>query len=56
MESEIQEKFNCAFAEIGSQIGDILRCMISQEIDMHLSRITQLNGIINGTVCEPTEQ
>jgi hypothetical protein len=56
MESEIQEKFNCAFAEIGSQIGDILRCLISQEIDMHMNRITQLSSIIDGNVCDSSEQ
>jgi hypothetical protein len=42
---ELQEQFNCMFADIGAQIGDVLRCMIEQEIASHMSKITQLQGI-----------
>jgi hypothetical protein len=51
-QNELQEKLECMFAEVGAQMGDILRCMIEQEVASHVARITQLNGILNGTVCD----
>ena len=46
---ELQEQFNCMFADIGAQIGDVLRCMIEQEISLHMTKITQLQGILGGS-------
>lgn len=50
--NELQDKLECMFAEIGAQMGDVLRCMIEQEVASHVARITQLNGILNGTLCD----
>ncbi len=47
----LEEKLSCAFAEVGAQVGDIIRCMIEQEIAANFTRITQLNNILNGTTC-----
>jgi hypothetical protein len=49
--NELEEKLICAFSDVGAQIGDILRCMVSQEISANLSRVQQLNAILNGNVC-----
>lgn len=56
MQGDLQEKLNCAFAEVGNQMGEILRCMIDQEIAMHINRLAQLNNLLSGDVCEPTPE
>jgi len=50
-QNELQEKLDCIFADVGSQIGDILRCMVEQEVASHVSRIKQLQGILSGDIC-----
>jgi hypothetical protein len=48
----LDEKLQCAFASIGVQIGDLMRCIISQEIASNLNRVSQLNNILNGGICD----
>ena len=49
--NELEEKLNCAFADVGAQIGDILRCMIEAEVAAQMARIQQLQAVLNGTAC-----
>jgi hypothetical protein len=28
MQNDLQDTLNCAFAEVGSQVGELIRCMI----------------------------
>jgi hypothetical protein len=52
MENEtLEEKLVCMFADVGSQIGDVIRCMVDQEIAAHMSRITQLNKLLTDEDC-----
>jgi len=52
--NELEEKLICAFSDIGGQVGDIIRCMVEQEIASHMSRITQLNSMLSGNTCAST--
>jgi hypothetical protein len=52
----LEEKLSCAFAEVGVQVGDIIRCMIEQEIAANFSRIQQLNSLLSGEVCATTDE
>jgi hypothetical protein len=52
----IQELFSCMFADIGVQIGDVLHCIVTQEIASHVDRITQLQGILGGTCTNGVNQ
>lgn len=52
---DFQEALNCAFAEAGVHIGEMLRCMLEQELASHFSRITQINSILQGDTCEITQ-
>jgi len=49
--NELEEKLNCAFADVGAQIGDILRCMIEAEVAAQVARIQQLQAVLDGTAC-----
>lgn len=49
--SALDEKLQCIFADVGVQVGEILRCMIAQEISASLNKIQQLNAILNGNDC-----
>jgi hypothetical protein len=47
----LEDKLKCAFTEVGDQVGEIIRCMVEQEIAANLSRIQQLNSLLSGNVC-----
>lgn len=47
----LEEKLTCMFADVGTQIGDVIRCMVEQEIASHAARIQQLNQILADEVC-----
>jgi hypothetical protein len=51
IDNVLNEKLQCLFTDVGIQVGEILRCMVSQEISMNLSRIQQLNALLNGNDC-----
>jgi hypothetical protein len=53
---EVQEMFSCMFSDIGAQIGDVLHCIVTQEIASHMDRITQLQGILGGTCTNGVNQ
>jgi hypothetical protein len=44
----------CVFADVGFQIGEILRCMVTDEINTHMARIKQLRAVLNGESCSST--
>jgi len=54
--SLLDEKLRCIFEEVGAQVGiqmgDVIRCMIQTEISMQIERIKQLQGVLNGTSCQ----
>jgi hypothetical protein len=49
--NDMEEKLKCAFADIGTQVGDMLRCIIQSEVAVQVSRIQQLQAVLNGTTC-----
>jgi hypothetical protein len=49
--NEMEEKLKCAFSDIGAQMGDILRCIVEAEVAAQVSRIQQLQAVLNGTAC-----
>ena len=49
--NELEEKLKCAFADVGSQIGEILRCIIQAEVAAQITRIQQLQDVLNGASC-----
>lgn len=51
-EPTIERQLECAFADIGAQVGALIRCMVDQEIATHIARIEQLHAVLNGTACE----
>lgn len=53
-EPTLEHQLGCAFADIGAQIGALVRCMVDQEIATHIARIEQLHAVLNGTACEPS--
>jgi hypothetical protein len=46
-----EEKLTCVMKTFGADVGDVLRCLIQSEISAQLSRIQQLQGVLNGTIC-----
>lgn len=50
--NEIEEKIRCIFEEVGTQVGEVLRCMIQTEVAAHITRIQQLQSVLDGTACQ----
>lgn len=49
-EMTFQEKMECTFASIGNEVGQLVRCLVQQELAIHTQRIEQLQSILmNGT-------
>lgn len=49
--NELEEKLNCLMVDIGSQVGEILRCIVEAEVAAQVSKIQQLQAVLNGTAC-----
>jgi hypothetical protein len=49
--NELEDKLKCAFSDIGTQVGDILRCIIQAEVAAQVQKIQQLQDILTGTSC-----
>lgn len=49
--NELDEKLKCLMADIGAQVGEVLRCIIEVEVASQVSRIQQLQAVLNGTTC-----
>jgi len=49
--NELEEKLICAFSDVGAQIGDLIRCIVQAEIASHISKIDQLQAVLNGATC-----
>ena len=52
-QNELEEKLSCIFADAGVQIGELLKCIIEQQIAAKFAEINQLSALINGGVCNP---
>jgi hypothetical protein len=48
----------CLVAQMGTEIGSLLRCIIQQEIQSHMDRINQLQNILQTGPCvtEPVNE
>lgn len=51
----LEEKLSCIFADVGAQIGEMLQCIINQQISAKFAEINQLNALLNGGICNPQE-
>jgi hypothetical protein len=49
--NDLEEKLQCVMMDAGSQIGDLIRCIIEAEVNAQLSKIQQLQAVLNGTAC-----
>jgi hypothetical protein len=49
--NELEDKLKCAFSDIGTQVGDILRCIIQAEVAAQVQKIQQLQDILTGISC-----
>lgn len=49
--NDMEEKLKCAFADIGTQVGELIRCMIQSEVAASMAKIQQLEAVLNGTAC-----
>jgi hypothetical protein len=49
--SEMDEKIRCLMADIGGQVGEVLRCIIQVEVASQIAHIQQLHAVLNGTAC-----
>lgn len=49
--NELEEKLQCVMIDAGAQIGDLIRCIIEAEVNAQLSKIQQLQAVLNGTAC-----
>jgi hypothetical protein len=50
----LAEQLECAFAGIGHEVGTLVRCMVQQELAVHLQRIEQLQSLLTNGTCTPT--
>lgn len=48
-----KEQLECAFEGIGRQVGDLVRCLVQQEIAAKTQQIEQLQAMLNGQACIP---
>ena len=54
--SELEEKLKCAFADVGAQIGELIKCMVATEIAAHQARVNQLQSVLDGTICQESNE
>lgn len=57
----LDEKLRCLTEAIATELGEILRCMVEQqiaakqaEIDQRVTELRGLELLLNGTACQPT--
>jgi hypothetical protein len=48
----LEEKLQCIFADVGSQVGELVRCLIQAEVASHMDRIQQLQSVLDGALCD----
>lgn len=51
MAGQLDETLRCIAAEFGSQIGEVLRCLVDQQIAAHLSQAQALQGFLETGAC-----
>ena len=49
--TDLEEKLKCVLADVGTQVGEILSCIIRAEIAAQLSKAQQLQAILAGETC-----
>jgi hypothetical protein len=50
-----KEQLECAFEGIGRQVGELVRCMVQAEIATQTQRIEQLQALLLGQACQPSD-
>jgi hypothetical protein len=53
--SKLEDVLNCAFEGIGRQVGELVRCMVQAEIATQTQRIEQLQALLLGQACKPSD-
>lgn len=51
----LKQQLECAFEGIGRQVGELVRCMVQSEIAGHMDRIQQLQAVLSGQACKPSD-
>lgn len=49
--NELEEKLKCALADVGTQVGEILSCIIQAEVAAQVAKIQSLQNILSGQSC-----
>jgi hypothetical protein len=49
--NDLEEKLKCALTDVGTQVGEILSCMIRAEVAAQVAKIQQLQDILSGVSC-----
>lgn len=49
--NELEEKLKCALSDVGTQVGEILNCMIQAEVAAQVAKIQHLQDILSGKSC-----
>jgi hypothetical protein len=49
--NELEEQLKCVLADVGTQVGEIIACIIKAEVAAQVSKIQQLQDILAGTSC-----
>lgn len=53
--TKLQNDLECAFAGIGLHVGELVKCLVTQEINAKMQQIEQLQAILaTGSVCAPS--
>lgn len=55
-DTSLEDKLNCMFAEVGSQLGAVVRIIVEQEIQASLCRIEKLKNILDPTKVTDTKE
>jgi hypothetical protein len=50
-----KDELECAFEGIGRQVGELVRCMVQTEIAAKTQQIEQLQLLLLGQRCQPSD-
>ena len=45
------DELQCAFDGIGREVGNLVRCLVAQEMAMHTARLQALTELLSGGTC-----
>lgn len=50
----LEQTLECFAEGVGQQVGELVKCLVRQEMQSHMQRIEQLQSILNGQTCITT--